>query len=323
MAENDQAKADTNGSGNGTGEGAWVLEVSEPNRGRVMRASLPISGFGAPDVEVLESPEDEAGYRDPFARHVTGGQRNVRRLEAPAQPAAKPETDGRNNLFWGLGAIAAAIVLVAAAAFLISSLGDDDNGSTADGGNAGAIAAPASAAGLSFAALGDSCRVKFDRAIIGPPPLRRLQSLGVSLQALRPGISTSQAQYALPVRSSNNVVCGELGGTIGLRGGLRFSTAAGAIDLRRFRIDGETGLITTFYAAGSLDGSNLITMDLDKARWVQGAELVTFRVPLELTSQGAGDLNSVLDLNDFAQGDEIGILSLTGEPRVVTDSENG
>jgi hypothetical protein len=120
------------------------------------------------------------------------------------------------------------------------------------------------------------------------------------------------------------VVCGELGGTIGLRGGLRFSTAAGALDLRRFRIDGTTGLVRTFSAAaGSLGGTDLITLDLDKARWVQGSEFVTFRVPIELTSRGALSLNSALELDDFAQGDEIGILSLTGQARVVTDSENG
>ena len=77
MADDEQPKADSNGSTTRAAEGAWVLEVSEPSRGRVMRASLPISGFGAPDVEVLESPEDEAGYRDPFARHVAGGARLV------------------------------------------------------------------------------------------------------------------------------------------------------------------------------------------------------------------------------------------------------
>ncbi|MDH3227050.1 MAG: HtaA domain-containing protein [Thermoleophilia bacterium] len=321
MAEKEQSKAEGNGSTTRGGEGAWVLEVSEPTRGRVMRASLPISGFGAPDVEVLESPEDEAGYRDPFARHVTGGQRSVRRLEAPTRPAAKPETVRRNNLLWGLGAIAAAIVLVGGLAILISALGDDDEANQASGG--GAVAAPASLGGVSLAGFGDACRVKFDRAVIGPPPLPRLQALGVSLQALRPGIATSQAQYAFPVRSSNNVVCGELGGTVGLRGGLRFSTPAGALDMRRFRIDGETGLIRTYARAGALAGTDRVTLDLDKGRWVQGSEFVTFRVPVELTSRGAADLNSALDLDDFAQGDEVGILSLTGQARVVTDSESG
>jgi hypothetical protein len=288
-----------------------------------MRASLPISGFGAPDVEVLESPEDEAGYRDPFARHITGQQRTVRRLEPPAEAPAPAETDTSSRLLWGLGAIAAAIVLVALTAFLVNAMNDDDGQTDQAGGDASGVAAPASVGGISFAAFGDSCRVKFDRAVVGPPPLPRLQALGVSLQALRPGIATSQATYAFPVRSSNNVVCGELGGTIGLRGGLRFSTASGALEMRRFRIDGDTGLVRTYSAAGALTGTDRIIVDLDKARWVQGAEIVTFRVPLELTGRGAADLNTVLGLDDFAEGDEVGILSLTGQARVVTESDGG
>ena len=312
MAKDDKPTPDASGARGGRLEEAWVLEVSEPRRGRVMRASLPMTGFGAPDVEVLENPADEAGYRDPFARHISRKKSGVRRLEAGA--GAAPARRDRNTLLWGLGALAAAILLLAGLAFLANALSDDDSGTSADAG----ATAPASLGGTTFAALGESCRVKFDRAIIGPPPLDRLQALGVSLEAIRPAIATSRAQYALPVVASNNVICGELGGTVGLRGGLVFSNPEGRLALRRPRLDGDTGLIRTFSASGALEGADRITVDLDKARWIQADDFATLRVPLELTDRGARDLNVTLGIDGFAQGDDIGVLSLTGQARIVT-----
>jgi hypothetical protein len=318
---------------NGSADDAWVVEVSNPRQGRVIRASLPLTSFGAPDIEMVD--ESPGGYEDPFERFISRPGEPSARAERPeprepspgrpVAPPAEPEPapaatppERRGSALLGLGALAAAAALIVGIVLIAQSGGDDSDDTAFD---APASGAPAGLAGI--AELGDACRIKFDRAVLSGVPLARFEALGITPRVLRPAVTTSQATFILPVRASNNVVCGQLGGVVGLDGGLRLQRNGAAVELRRLQVNGSTGAVRTVAPGAGAAGAGLLAIDLGKGRWVRGSEFTTYRAPLALSASGAAELNDALGTTEFSPGDEIGVISLTGDPRAVNPDLTG
>jgi hypothetical protein len=277
----------------------------------------------APDPQPIPEPAD-AGAPKPAA---AGGEGRTRRGTAA----------------W-LIPVALAVGLAGAALVLaVDRLGGDSGDAGADAGAPASIGgasagsggtAPAGGSGQAaggsgqasggvggIAGTSEECRVRFTRAVLGPPPLDKLQRLGISLEAIRPTIALSQAQYAFFIRSSTQIGCRTLGGVVGLRGGVRFRLRDRSVDFRRFRIDATTGTATVFNSAQVFEGEESIRLDLANAKRVEGTDFVTLSVPVVLTALGADDVNIALGIGAFTADEAIGTFALTGEKRRVTDLE--
>jgi hypothetical protein len=280
----------------------------------------------APDPQRIPEPADAGARVAPMPAAAAGEGRSRRSTAAWLIPVALV-----------VGLAGAALVLA------VDRMGGDSGGAGADAGAPASIGGPSAGSGGTAPAGGsgqaaggsaqapdgvggiagtsEECRVRFTRAVLGPPPLDKLQRLGISLEAIRPTIALSQAQYAFFIRSSTQIGCRTLGGVVGLRGGVRFRLRDRSVDFRRFRIDATTGTATVFNSAQVFEGEESIRLDLANAKRVEGTDFVTLSVPVVLTALGADDVNIALGIGAFTADEAIGTFALTGEKRRVTDLE--
>lgn len=134
---------------------------------------------------------------------------------------------------------------------------------------------------------------------------------------------------ALPVATSYRVNCLEFGdsdpeagmiyldGYVGHRGGIRFATGSGQVEIRRARINVNNGTLD-----GNVTGSEG-TLPFFQLWWDQGTRAdsnTTFRlqrVPLVLTGEASALLNQTLSTAAFVRGTIIGELSIAGDIRLT------
>ena len=159
-----------------------------------------------------------------------------------------------------------------------------------------------------------------------------LERLGVRTDAVWPA-SRREDNVALAVATSYRVNCREFGdigedpgaiyldGYVGHRGGLRFATERGQVEIRRPRINVNNGTLE-----GTVTGTDM-AQPFFQLWWSDGVRADSdtifrlHRVPVVLTAEAASLLNQTLSTAAFAPGIVMGEASVAGEIKLAGPPE--
>lgn len=213
---------------------------------------------------------------------------------------------GRGLIAVLVAAIAVAVVALMVGVGLIAvGLARDDDPSRAE--------APASSQPGTTTPAGGACRLKAEdvHVTLEPALMTALAVRGIAVEPIAPASAEGEGTIVLEVSGDGGLTCDLGAGVLGLRGGLRLAQPGADVEIRRWRVETDEGLISADFSGLGTTVRRGFALEPEGRVLRREDDRLTLVVPLSLREGSAATLDGALRPRVVA-GDPVGTLTIAG-----------